>query len=239
MARYAASLFRTIADAVFPGRCLLCRRKIGPSGAALCPACQERLRRQIEACRPVCPSCGRIQAQLSDGLCVDCRTTVEPFVSSVCLGHYVEPFTTLVRHLKFGSKPMLARDLGILLDRCLPGFSQDVLITWVPLSRRRWLGRGYNQAERLARVLSRARGLPCQRLLVRSRHTRPQARLPASRRRLNAEAAFALVKGQMVSGRCVILVDDVLTTGATTGQCARILAASGASAVHIVTLACG
>lgn len=112
----------------------------------------------------------------------------------------------------------------------------DALVP-VPLHPSRRKQRGFNQTEKLAEALSDATGVPVQYALLRSRRTVPQVRLDAERRQGNVEGAFSLAAGQSVRGKRLILVDDVITTGATLGACAVALRAGGACAVSVVTVA--
>jgi ComF family protein len=111
------------------------------------------------------------------------------------------------------------------------------LVVPVPLHVRRLLGRGYNQSTELARVLGRALSRPVARAaLVRTRHTVPQTRLGMRERRENIRDAFA-ASPEQVSGRTILLVDDVYTTGATLTECARTLLGAGAAGVEVLVLA--
>jgi predicted amidophosphoribosyltransferase len=109
------------------------------------------------------------------------------------------------------------------------------VVTWVPLSGRRLAERGFDQAAALARMVARLLDLPVRGLLVRSSDTSPQARRGGSERRVAMVGAFRAV-GRPPPAR-VLLVDDVLTTGATAGACARSLLEAGARSIHLLTAA--
>lgn len=128
----------------------------------------------------------------------------------------------------------LVAELGL---SALPGAPPDLLLP-VPLHRRRERERGYNQALLLSRRLERAWGVPVAAgVLVRRGITAPQADLDAPARRRNVRGAFAVTNPEAIFGRHVVLVDDVLTTGATAGECARCLLRAGASTVGVLTVA--
>ncbi|MBU2548126.1 MAG: ComF family protein, partial [Proteobacteria bacterium] len=112
------------------------------------------------------------------------------------------------------------------------------LVLPVPLHRRRLRQRGFNQALLLARALYRPwPALVCQDLLVRTRWTEPQVRLKGAERARNVSRAFAVADESRIRGKAVILLDDVYTTGATAGECARTLKRAGATRVLVLTLA--
>jgi ComF family protein len=145
---------------------------------------------------------------------------------------YTGPPRDLVLALKFRARPeaagLLAGGLAEALRRArLPG---DLVVP-VPLSARRRRQRGYDQARRLARPVAQALGLPyAERALRRTRHTAPQSGLPPAARRVGPRGAFAVRPGA-VAGRCVILIDDVLTSGATARAAALALRRAGALVV--------
>ena len=112
------------------------------------------------------------------------------------------------------------------------------MLTWVPVSRLRKLRRGYDQVELLAKAVGRELGLSPVPTLKKIRNNRPQSRLkdPAARR-ANVLGAYRLLEGAAVKGQRVLLLDDILTTGATAGECARVLLSAGAKEVHCAAVA--
>jgi ComF family protein len=144
------------------------------------------------------------------------------------------PLARAVRALKFRGHRAVARTLGLAMAGIVPGGPHDLVIP-VPLHVSRLRERGYNQAALLARALARTAGLALlPGGLVRRRATPAQADLDAGARRTNVRAAF--VASSRVAGAAVVLVDDVLTTGATADACARALRDAGARGVSVVTV---
>jgi ComF family protein len=141
---------------------------------------------------------------------------------------------------KFSRKVALAAPLSaVLLEACRGGLPHPPeLVVPVPLHRARERERGFNQAALLARHVARCVGAPRgERVLRRARATAAQADLSGQDRNANVRGAFALRDPLAVRGRHIVLVDDVLTTGATVIECARMLRAGGAASVGILTVA--
>ena len=112
------------------------------------------------------------------------------------------------------------------------------VITWVPISIPRRIKRGYDQSRLLAIALAKELDAPCQRLLHRFRHSPPQSRLgSAAMRRANVLGAYRVVKKEQVAGKRILLLDDVITTGATASECAKTLLFSGAKEVRFAAVA--
>jgi ComF family protein len=147
----------------------------------------------------------------------------------------------LLLALKFGGRERIASVLGTLVGQmwCRPGgLEGHAAVVPVPLSRRRWRERGFNQAERIAKVVGRHAGLRVHtRLLVKKRDSPPQAGLTAASRRRNVTGSYRASIPAALEGRELLLVDDVLTTGATADAAAKALLRAGASAVDVLTLA--
>lgn len=226
---FPETLVGPLLDLLFPPRCVVCRRV----GTWLCPECGNRLPRLSG---PVCPRCG---APTSNGTA--CRACQEAPLRLEGI-RSVAPFRGLIRaaihYLKYRHARELADPLGELMARYwqenpLPA---EVIVP-VPLHPSRLQRRGYNQAALLAWALSRRIGLPMdEEALCRVRATASQMRLYAADRRRNVEDAFRCTTDRM-SGRQVLLVDDVCTTGATLEACADALRQGGAREVWALTLA--
>ena len=111
-------------------------------------------------------------------------------------------------------------------------------LTWVPVSRLRKFRRGYDQVELLAKAVGRELGMTPVPLLKKVRHNRPQSGITDSaRRRANVLGAYREVDREAVSGKRILLLDDILTTGATAGECARVLLTCGAKEIHCAAVA--
>ncbi|HWQ55631.1 MAG TPA: ComF family protein [Bryobacteraceae bacterium] len=131
----------------------------------------------------------------------------------------------------------LSGPLGDLLGLALPRDQRFDLVVPVPLHwRRRW-SRGFNQSELLAQDMARRCGIPVQNIVRRTRATDVQAGLSNSRRRRNVADAFRVKAREAVAGRRILLVDDVMTTGATASACAAVLKRAGAKSVALLALA--
>ena len=224
-------------DLVFPPLCPVCDEMLGAGRRdPLCGACWEGLERIAP---PWCRCCG---APLGiEGLCGACRIRRPRFAYARAAALYGDLVREAIHAFKFGGRRGLANPLGDLLAglglSALPGAAPDVLVP-VPLHPRRARARGYNQALLLARRIERAWGVPVvANALLRAVPTLPQADLDAAARRRNVRDAFAVSRPERITGRHVVLVDDVLTTGATAGECARSLYRAGAAAVGVLTVA--
>jgi ComF family protein len=217
----------SILDVLFPQRCLGCRGR----GWPFCPACVAKVALLTP---PGCRRCGRpLEEDVAS--CADCPPARVAWSRSAYL--YEGPVRAAVMRLKFGGWRSAAGALaagmaGAIHDRAVVG--EDPVLSWVPLGRRRRRARGYDQAEALARAVARLTGLPAVRLLGRAYDTPPQARLPGEDRRRALQGAFAAVARPPPA---VVLVDDVLTSGATAAACARALRAAGAGQVGLLTAA--
>jgi ComF family protein len=195
-----------------------------------CAACGASLEEPLDG--PVCPACWRSIAPVASPFRIEEATICR------AAGIYAGALSAIVHALKYQQRTSLAKPLGDLIARhCGDALSGADLVVPVPLHRSRQRERGFNQAALLARALP----LPCADALARVRATPSQTDLPAHKRKLNVKGAFALSREAglrvEVSGRCVVLVDDVATTGATLSECAKVLREAGAREVRAVTAA--
>lgn len=184
------------------------------------------------------------------GRCGLCRRGVRGFDAAYSFGFYEGELRKLIHLFKYGRVEPLAAPLGKLLARALPREQSFDVIVPMPLHwRKRWQ-RGFNQSELLAREVSRRTRVPVRNLLRRVRYTESQAGLTSAKRRENVSGAFEArsagllgrflrIKPEpgLVDGLSVLLIDDVMTTGATAASCARALKRAGARHVSLLTLA--
>jgi ComF family protein len=221
---------------LFPGRCRLCGIATGTS-LQLCPEC----RRELPGLETVCSRCSRplpVRAEDGGSCCGHCQRQAPAFDATQALLRYHPPVDYLIRRLKFSGELAIGRLLASLLaeqvatrQACLPE-----LLLPVPLHRTRRRERGFNQATELARNLGRELGIAVNhRLCRRDRHTPPQSLLPLNARRTNLRKAFS-ISGELPASH-VAIVDDVMTTGYTAGELARILKRAGAEYVEVWVIA--
>ncbi|MEJ2534402.1 MAG: ComF family protein [Gammaproteobacteria bacterium] len=214
--------------ALLPMRCLLCGD--AADDANLCNGCRGDLPRN----EPACVRCALPLPDAREEQCGACLRRSPPWDRARAALRYAFPVDVLVTRLKFRGQLAAAPALaGIMADRApLLDPVRDLLIP-VPLHWRRKCMRGYNQAEQLARHLGRRTGIPVRAgWLARRRRTRAQSVLAAAQRRRNVRGAFSW-RGPPSRDFGAILVDDVMTTGATLAECARLARRAGAGRVEL------
>ena len=215
---------------LFPARCVLCGDP-GVAGRDLCAACE----RDLPWLETACERCAHPLP--APGLCGACLRQPPPFAASTAVFHYAEPVTRLIAALKFRGRLAHARllaELAAVHFAHIP--ERPELLIPVPLHPSRLRQRGYNQALELARPLGHRLGIPIDyRLCQRTRATAPQSDLPAKERRRNVRGAFAVNRPLTVAH--VVVFDDVVTTGHTVAELARVLRRAGAARVDVWCLA--
>ncbi len=226
-----------LAGLCFPPVCPLCRQSL-PTSATFCASCLDTI---VPVASPCCPRCDLPFAAMDGGdhLCQSCLQDPPPFLWAKSAGLYDETLRRAVQQFKYRGGFNLDRPLAALMKEALHGplgdFCPDLLVP-VPLYVTRLRQRSYNQALLLARALGRCWQLPVSsRLLLRTRSTPPQIGLKAAQRRRNLRGAFALRRP--LRGERVLLIDDVMTTGATARECSRTLLDGGAGEVAVAVLA--
>lgn len=200
---------------------------------------------------PRCAFCHRLVRSGEETVCKDCLAHL-PYTGDLAehprishLDKCVSPlfYEKLVRdslhRFKFDQRTGYAGIYAGFMVKCIDEnhISCDI-ISWAPVSRKRLRARGYDQSELLAREVSARTGIPCVRLLDKIKHTPPQSLTKNARqRRENVKAAYRCCDPETVRGRCVLLIDDIVTSGSTLSECARMLKDAGAAGVQALTVA--
>jgi ComF family protein len=240
--------FSTGTNPLFASRCEVCRS--WPS-QPICQPCIARFAPQL----PRCQHCAiplsvdmSLGLRTSPGLCMDCIVERPPLDQAFAAVAYAYPWSGLVGSFKFGEQPAWASVFAALLLQspgaleCLAGLDAADWIVPMPLSAQRLQTRGFNQAWQLTTALARQSDTAASadaRLLLRLKDTRPQSQLKRVDRLTNVKGAFAVdpLRSTEVSGRRVVLVDDVMTSGASLFTAAVALKQSGAVQVTAMVFA--
>lgn len=229
---------RFVIDALLPPLCLCCHAQVSEPGS-LCPVCWSKI---VFLAPPFCAVCG-LPFELdagADAQCGECARQAPRYGRARAVFRYDDASRPLILRFKHGDRlegvPAFARWMARAGAEVLR--DADLLVP-VPLHRWRLLSRRYNQAALLAQALAVESGVGAiPDLLLRRRATKPQGHMNRSGRHDNVAGAFALAPRHHVTlaGKRVVLIDDVLTSGATVEECARILLGGGAAAVDVLTL---
>lgn len=220
-----------IHNRLLPPSCVLCGAS-GHTGLDICPGCEADLAR-IES---PCPRCGMPLTESEHSLCGSCLQAPPPFQRTISPFYYEPPLIPLVTQFKFQQQLKMARVLAGLLAQEIGDRPRPEVMIPVPLHPRRLRERGYNQSLEIARLLVKPLGIPLNfHLCQRTRYTAPQTGLDARARRQNIRNAFGL------TGNCdykhVAILDDVITTGNTVAELARLLAKNGVEEIEVWSVA--
>jgi ComF family protein len=234
----ALRLMKGAVDTLYPPTCLACRAATEAHGA-LCPRCWSAMR-FIE--RPYCERLGTpFEQDLGEGL-LSPQAIADPpvFARARAVARFEDgPARMLVHRLKYSDRAEIARPIARWMARAGADILADAdLLAPVPLHPLRLWRRRFNQAAMLARELARATGKPCDvGALLRVKATRSQVGLSRAQRAENLQGAFRVADRAAVKGRNVVLVDDVLTSGATANAASRALVRAGAKRVDVLVFA--
>jgi len=214
------ALLQRVLDLLFPPKCVFCKDILLQTGAYFCVACADAL--------PFCPD----DAISQPG---------DFYVSCVTPLFYEAQVKDSIHRYKFHHARGYCQTYAALIAGCVnEQITKPIdLITWAPISKKRLRKRGYDQAELLAKELARHLDTPCVRTLQKVRHALPQSSLEGGRevRKANIAGAYEVPDATLVSGKRILLVDDVLTTGSTLSECSRMLLLSGADEIFCTALA--
>lgn len=238
------NLLGRILDFLYPRDCFFCRQPVGGHGH-ICVDCFARISIRRNPCCSVCGAESHLPGG-PDFVCTECMRRHPAYERTVVATRYGGAVRDLVHAFKYGRGLWLADDLALLLQAAYVASYQSAgqtfdLLVPVPMQPKKRRLRGYNQAEILTRVLSRSLGIPCRNRLLRRVATGvvSQTRLRREERLANAAAAYRLDSGADLTGKRLLLVDDVMTTGATLNACAGLLRKAGAASVSCLVLARG
>ena len=228
-------MLTALLDLLYPQRCRVCRTRGTP---VLCELCRSDF---AAVSPPFCPRCGCPRTGTADR-CAPCRSGDVPFAVARSMALYEGRLRAAIHRLKFDGRGELGPILGDLLAafvRQNADLKAPDLVVPVPLHPSREAERGYNHAALLALPVASALGVPLvPRALLRVALTAPQSELRRAARRRNVQGAFRVGRAVAeIRRKAVLLVDDVMTSGATAAECARTLLEAGADAVAVATLA--
>lgn len=199
---------------------------------------------------PKCILCEKVLSPNETDLCHSCRADTEVFPKATRKISFVADWTSMwyyngnVRNSLLRYKFYNRRSYGAVYGRLLamkllskPLCQYDIL-TWVPVSRQRKRKRGFDQVELIAQAVGQELGTPAVPVLKKIRHNKPQSRLSdPSRRRANVLGAYTVPEPAAIAGKRILLLDDIITTGATVQECSRTLLTAGAKEVYCAAVA--
>lgn len=202
---------------LFPPKCILCKRVLRDEETDLCKSCREE------------------QTEYTGN-----KIKLSFLAQWTGLWYYKENVRLSILRYKFGGRRSYADSYGRLLAMKLQkeGWDDTDLLTWVPIAPRRKRTRGYDQSQLLAAAVAKELGMQEVSTLRKIRNTKPQSTMGnAAHRRANILGAYKVVDPALVRNQRILLLDDIITTGATASECARTLLTAGAKEVKLATLA--
>jgi len=227
----------------YPEECFICSSPVARrQDCGLCDDCRRKvLSLRIEGAR--CPSCGAPLPGFADGsgnLCLECVRRPPPYSGARSFGYYSTEMRRVIQEFKFeGRRPLVKLLAPLISEAFFQSWQREDfdLITSVPLHSARRRERGFNQAELLGKALAGVIGLPELQTARRATATQPQVGLSDAQRLENVRNAFRCTHACRVAGKRILLIDDVMTTGATVASVAEALIGAGAAKVSVLTVA--
>lgn len=232
MFKFFQKIYVNCLDILFPEKCVVC----GVYGSLCCYNCVDKIEK---IATPTCPECGKI-SKMSQ-YCPSCKSRIKPYLYSVSIAcnYHSDVIKVIIHDLKYSGITALSQICGELIYQRIKDISskRELVIVPVPLYKYRQNIRGFNQSEMIARYLSKRLNQTGGSALIKKVNTAAQARLSRQKRLSNLEGAFECVDKALVFGKDVLLVDDVMTTGATLNECAKTLKMAGAKKVYGAVIA--
>lgn len=224
-------LYSMTTDMVFPMYCLSCGVSISNRCNCVCDTCFSKISPVLDGC----PSCS---GRIVDGRCSVCSDRMWYIEKNICVAEYTGVMKEVVRHYKFQKRKRIHRKFTDKIVNAVE--CNDVqfdFVTSVPMNRQKKWERGFNQSELLAKSVAKLCGKHFKAVLREKTSTGSQKEMGYRERFLNILDRYEVANKALVEGKSVLLLDDVLTTGATINECGRILKNAGALKVFSVTIA--
>lgn len=237
------NLFQGLADIIYPRVCLACKNKITESSVdkLICPACWSKIRKNLP---PFCHRCGRQlkPPYLTKNICSKCLKKDLHFDRAFSPCIYEGTTKELIHSFKYNNRDHLGQALSNLMVEFIKEYNLaiDVIdyIVPVPLYKTRLREREFNQAQVLSKhIAEEFDKKTSQDILIRNRYTKTQTELETTERYKNVKGSFTVQNEQLIKDKNILLIDDVLTTGATTSEASFALKLAGANIVFVLTLA--
>lgn len=235
---FGSSLFKSLLGLAFPKLCYICEKSLEEKETHLCSTCLSKL---VLNFGPFCPKCSR-HVYKQDLICPNCATR-RSYLKKICSCFiYTDIFKHILIHLKYYNKPFLLNPLLPFLSKfCNEHFSHIAIdiVTFVPLHWHKLFSREFDQAYLIAKSIASILQIPIEPLLFKKRSTGSQHFLSKREREQNLNNTFNIIPRINIDKKTILLVDDVLTTGSTINECAKILKKNGAKEIYGFTLARG
>lgn len=230
-----------ILDLLYPQKCIVCHRILAEAGTVkMCTDCRSRI---LPVCEPRCRRCSKAVRDQETEFCDDCRMHAYCVERGFALYPYDERMRKAIRNFKYRGEwygsLFFADQMAKRYGEWVRSISPDVVVP-VPIHKKRMRFRGFNQADCLAGRIGEKLGITVDSdYLFRTENTRPQKGLGSRARINNLQKGFAIREDRCVNYRCVLLVDDIYTTGATLEACGRVLKRAGTEHVYFLCLCIG
>ena len=217
-------------DLFFPTSCIVCRKPVTHQDNHICKECFETIKISTDKC-PVC------SGLLEDGKCAFCTERKVYIDKNICCFDYEDAVRKLMSGYKFRGYKRIAKVFNLLFVKFGIDVPKADVITCVPMTPKKIWKRGYNQSEIFAKELSKQYRIKYLKLLAESKKALAQHDLNITERFFNILGRYTVLKKSRISGKSIILVDDIFTTGATINECARVLKEAGADKVFSIIIA--